>query len=62
MVSTEQHSNPNSAPKFCPHCGSGADIRLICTWRANSIEDPDNECDLDEYQCHDACEGNSFWA
>ena len=51
----------NDAAKFCPHCGSCAGIMRVAEWHAVSKDDPDNECDLDEYQCHGDCEGKSFW-
>ena len=52
-----------SEPSHCPFCG-GESVRFVNTWRAYSEEpgDQSNVAHLDEYQCHGACEGRSFWA
>jgi hypothetical protein len=50
------------SPKFCPYCGH-ATIRDSCpVWHATSLEEPDNDAELQEYQCTGECEGRSFWA
>lgn len=44
----------------CPYCGSTNLLRHVAEWNAQSQDEVDNVCELDEHQCKDC--HKSFWA
>jgi hypothetical protein len=50
-------------PGYCPRCGSSQLVEAV-DWQARSLDpsDPDNVCEVVEWQCHSSqCQGLSFW-